>query len=70
MAIENGSANAADVVIGLLGRIAFPGEKLRDIVTRAKRNPNAYVQVYNACNGKHTVSQIAPFAISAICRKL
>ena len=49
-------------VITLLGRIAFKSEQIRDIVRKGKRNPNAYVKVYNACDGNRTVTQLAKIA--------
>lgn len=48
-----------EVIISLLGRIAFTEEKVREIVTKRKRNPEGYIEGYNACNGEHTVSQVA-----------
>lgn len=48
-----------DVIVGLLGRIAFPGEKLRSLIVRSKRNPAAYLRGYNACDGKRAVNEIA-----------
>jgi DNA-binding transcriptional ArsR family regulator len=43
----------------LLGRFVYPPDKLRDIVMKRKRNPEAYVRAYNLCDGMHTVTQIA-----------
>lgn len=48
-----------EIIISLLGRIAFNKEEVRKIVTFKKRNPNNYVEGYNACDGNHTVSDIA-----------
>lgn len=48
-----------ELQLGLLGRIAYPEERLRAVVTRNKRNPEGYVTGYNVCDGKHTVGQIA-----------
>lgn len=48
-----------EIVISLLGRIAFTEEKVRDIVTGRRQNPERYVEGYNACNGENTVSQVA-----------
>ena len=48
-----------EVIISLLGRIAFTPDKVRDIVTRKKQNPQNYINGYNACDGKHSVSDIA-----------
>ena len=43
----------------LLGRLVYPPDKLRDIIMKRKRNPEAYVKAYNLCDGTHTVTQIA-----------
>jgi DNA-binding MarR family transcriptional regulator len=48
-----------DTIITLLGRMAFKEDYLRKIVTKKKQNPERYIQGYNACDGEHTVSQIA-----------
>jgi len=48
-----------EVIISLLGRIAFTPDKVRDIVTYKKQNPQNYIKGYNACDGKHSVSDIA-----------
>jgi Fic family protein len=48
-----------DAIIALLGRIAFKEDDLRKIVTRKKKNPGRYIQGYNTCDGRHTVTQIA-----------
>jgi len=48
-----------EVIISLLGRIAFTPEQVREIVTVKKRNPKNYIKGYNACDGKHTLSEIA-----------
>jgi len=48
-----------EVIISLLGRIAFTEEKVREIVTKNKQNPERYIEGYNFCDGKHTQSQIA-----------
>lgn len=48
-----------EVIISLLGRIAFTPKKVRDIVTYKKQNPQNYIKGYNACDGKHSVSDIA-----------
>jgi len=47
------------VIISLLGRMTFPEETLKGIITKNKRNPNAYIKGYNACDGKNTVTEIA-----------
>jgi len=48
-----------EIIISLLGRIAFSKEDVRKIVTHKKRNPEKYIEGYNACDGNHSVSEIA-----------
>jgi len=48
-----------EIMISLLGRIAFTKDDIKDIVTHRKQNPDNYVKGYNACDGNHTVSEIA-----------
>jgi DNA-binding MarR family transcriptional regulator len=48
-----------EIIISLLGRLAFKPEDIRRIVTSKKRNPENYIDGYNACDGKHSVSEIA-----------
>jgi len=48
-----------DTIITLLGRVAFKEQEVRNIVTKKKQNPDKYIDGYNACDGKHTVTQIA-----------
>lgn len=48
-----------ETIIELLGRLAFKEEEIKEIVTKKKQNPDRYIQGYNACDGEHTVTQIA-----------
>jgi DNA-binding MarR family transcriptional regulator len=48
-----------EIVITLLGRIAFTEDQVRTVVTRRKQNPERYVDGYNACDGRHTLTEIA-----------
>jgi len=48
-----------EIIISLLGRIAFNKEKVKDIVTYKKRNPKKYIEGYNACDGNRSVSDIS-----------
>lgn len=48
-----------ETIISLLGRIAFDKEEVKRIVTFKKRNPKKYIEGYNACDGKLSVSEIA-----------
>lgn len=52
-------AKQNEVVISLLGRIAFTEEKVKSIVISRKQNPDRYIEGYNSCDGNHTVTQIA-----------
>lgn len=51
-----------EVVISLQGRQVFPNNKICEIVTDRKQNPENYIKVYNACDGKHSVSELAKIA--------
>ena len=51
--------NREDLMIALLARIAFPDEKLRMLVAQNKRDRNAYIRGYNACDGRRAVNEIA-----------
>jgi Fic family protein len=53
-------AKQNETIIILLGRMAFKEEDVRRIVTYKKKgDPKKYVRGYNACDGRHTVSEIA-----------
>jgi DNA-binding MarR family transcriptional regulator len=48
-----------EVLISLLGRMAFGNKRVREIVTSRKKTPERYIKGYNACDGNHTVTEIA-----------
>lgn len=48
-----------EVIINLLGRIAFSEPMLRKIITKRKRDPQAYIRGFNACDGSRTLVEIA-----------
>ena len=48
-----------EIIISLLGRMAFSKEEVKNIVTYKKRNTEKYIEGYNACDGNHSVSEIA-----------
>jgi len=48
-----------EVIISLLGRMAFTPDRIRDIVIKKKQNPQGYVDGYNACDGNHNVNELA-----------
>ena len=51
-----------EFTIQLLGRIAFTPEQITKIVSTKKQNPDNYVRAYNACDGTHSVSDLAKIA--------
>ncbi|MCB2141232.1 hypothetical protein KQH27_00830 [bacterium] len=50
-----------EIIISLLGRMVFSPKEIKDIVTQGKRlaNRENYIQGYNACDGNHSVSDLA-----------
>lgn len=50
-----------EVIISLLGRLAFGEERVKEIVVHDKRRDlrQGYIKGYNACDGKHSLSEIA-----------
>jgi len=48
-----------EIIISLLGRLAFKPDDIRRIVTLKKQNPQNYINGYNACNGNNSLSEIA-----------
>ena len=51
-----------DVIIQLLARSVFGLEKVRETVTRGKRNPDAYIVAYNSLDGAKGVTELAKLA--------
>jgi len=50
-----------EIMISLLGRIAFTPEQVREIVTSKKQEKleQSYINGYNALDGKRSVSEVA-----------
>jgi len=48
-----------EIIISLLGRMAFNKEEIKNIITQKKRSPEAYIEGYNFCDGNNSVSDIA-----------
>jgi DNA-binding MarR family transcriptional regulator len=48
-----------EIIISLLGRMAFTKEEVSKIVTSKKQNPEKYIEGYNALNGNRSLSDIA-----------
>jgi transposase-like protein len=57
--MKESNSKKDEMIISLLGRLVFPEEKLRSMVAKNKRNPDAYLRGYNACDGTRTVTEIA-----------
>jgi hypothetical protein len=51
-----------DVVIGLLARLVWTPEKLAEMVSRGKRNLQAYQKAYNSLDGITTGKHLASLA--------
>jgi hypothetical protein len=51
-----------EVIITLLARLVWTPEKLAEVVTERKKNPDAYVSVYNALDGVKTGKQLGEIA--------
>ena len=47
------------LIISLLGRLAFPEEKLKELLKKNSKRPEQMIKAYNLCDGKHTTAQIA-----------
>ena len=53
-------ARQNETIIALLGRLAFKGDDVRKIVTfKKKGSPEKYIDGYNACDGSHSLSEVA-----------
>lgn len=49
-----------EIIISLLGRIAFTPEVIRNLVVKNKKtDPEKYVAGYNACDGNRNVNELA-----------
>lgn len=48
-----------EIIIRLLGRVAFTKEQIREIVVYKKQNPDNYVKGCDACDGKKGVIELA-----------
>ncbi|MGI0072604.1 MAG: hypothetical protein ACREA3_02185 [Nitrosotalea sp.] len=47
------------MIISLLGRVAFPENKLKSIITKNSKKPDLMVKAYNLCTGDLTTNEIA-----------
>lgn len=48
-----------EVIISLLGRMAFPPDRIKEIVVKKKKNPEKYIEGYNSCDGNRNVNDLA-----------
>lgn len=50
-----------EIIISLLARNKniLGEERIREIVTKKKSNPNNYIKGYNACNGQNQITEIS-----------
>lgn len=48
-----------EVIISLLGRMVFPEDKLKRIITKGSKKPREMIIAYNYCDGETSVTQIA-----------
>src|SRR2546427_6426307 len=53
------TSHTTDLIISLLGRIAFKNDDLKRIVQRGSKKPNEILQAYNSCDGKTTITEIS-----------
>lgn len=51
--------NQNQIMISLLGRLAFPEDKLREIITKNSKKPEYMIKAYNRCTGDATTNEIA-----------
>ncbi len=47
------------LIISLLGRLAFPEDKIKTIITKNSKKPDLMVKAYNLCTGNITTNDIA-----------
>jgi hypothetical protein len=60
--VENVLEKQNDVLIALLARSTLTVRFIYDTVTKGKRNPEAYIKVYNALRGTMSVTEAAKLA--------
>lgn len=50
-----------EIIISLLGRVAFKKDEVRELIVRKKQKEKQqkYIEGYNACDGEHSLSDIA-----------
>jgi DNA-binding MarR family transcriptional regulator len=48
-----------ELIISLLGRIAFKNDELKNMVTKGSKKPEKMMRAYNLCDGTTSVTEIA-----------
>jgi DNA-binding MarR family transcriptional regulator len=48
-----------EIIISLLGRIAFPNDRLRNMIQKGSKKPKEILAAYNLCDGQTTITEIA-----------
>jgi len=56
---ETEEAKRNELIISLLGRIAFKNDELKAIVTKGGKKPKQMIQAYNLCDGATSITEIA-----------
>lgn len=54
------------IIIGLLGRLVFPTDKLLIIIQKNSKKPEKILKAYNLCTGEFSIPEIAKKADIAI----
>ena len=47
------------MIISLLGRLTFPEDKLKKIITTKSKKPKQLIKAYNLCDGTLTIPKIS-----------
>lgn len=48
-----------EIIISLLGRIAFPEDELKKMITIKSKKPEVLLKAYNLCDGKTGLTEIS-----------
>jgi aminopeptidase-like protein len=59
-------AKQNEIIISLLGRIAFSNDSLKKMIQKGSKKPNEMLAAYNLCDGHNTITEIATRAGIAV----
>lgn len=48
-----------EIIISLLGRMAFPEDDIKNLITSNSKKPDILLKVYNLCDGNTGLTEIA-----------